>query len=127
MIAKETTHAERRPAIRLGSRAKLHFALATAVSMATLTPTLAQTSPHCMTRILADVPAEEAPEQIKSKSNGDFGPVTQIKVNRKTGRMLYCAENSYCYDSNAFEFTSPCRVKLDKEGGFGNYFTYFTR
>lgn len=84
-------------------------------------------APHCMTRILSDVPAEEAPEQVKSKSNGDFGPVTKIKVNRKSGRMLYCAEGSYCYNSNAFEMTTPCRVKLDKEGEFGDYFVYFTR
>lgn len=83
--------------------------------------------PHCMTRILADVPAEEAPEQVKAKSNGTFGPVTRIKVDKKTGRMFYCAATSYCYDSNAFEITTPCRVKLDKAGGFGDYFFYFTR
>ncbi len=82
---------------------------------------------HCMTRILADVPAEEAPEQVKSKSNGDFGPVTKIKVHKKTGKMLYCADGSYCYNSNAFEITTPCRLKLDKEGEFGDYFIYFTR
>ena len=42
--------------------------------------------------------------------------------------MLYCAENSYCYNSNAFEFTSPCRLKIDKENpGYGTFFTYFTR
>ena len=80
-----------------------------------------------MTRILADVPAQEAPENVKSKSNGDFGPVTKIKINRKTGKMFYCANNSYCYDSNAFQFTSPCRIKLDKEGEYGDFFTYFTR
>ena len=91
-------------------------------------PTFAADAPHCMTRILADVPAEESPEQVKSKSNGEFGPVIKIKVNTKTGRMLYCAQNSYCYNSNAFEFTTPCRIKIDKEGAeFGPYFVYFTR
>ncbi len=85
-------------------------------------------APNCMTRILADVPAEESPEQVKSKSNNEFGPVTKIKVNKTTGRMLYCAGTSYCYNSNAFEFTTPCRIKIDKEGAdFGNYFIYFTR
>ncbi len=127
MIIEEQTRATPKPVIRLDTGAKLRFAMGMVAYIATLTPAASQAAPHCMTRILADVPAEEAPEQIKSKSNGDFGPVTQIKVNRKTGRMLYCAENSYCYNSNAFEFTSPCRLKLDKEGGFGNYFTYFTR
>ncbi len=127
MIATKQARATCRPLIRLDRGGSIGFVMGLAFGVATLTPASAQTAPHCMTRILADVPAEEAPEQIKSKSNGDFGPVTQIKVNRKTGRMLYCAENSYCYNSNAFEFTSPCRLKLDKEGGFGNYFTYFTR
>ena len=127
MITNEQTRGTRRPLIRLGTGATLPVMLAVIAYVATLTPAASQAAPHCMTRILADVPAEEAPEQVKSKSNGDFGPVTQVKVNRKTGRMVYCAENSYCYNSNAFEFTSPCRLKLDKEGGFGNYFTYFTR
>jgi len=90
-------------------------------------PTWSMAAPHCMTRILADVPAEEAPEQVKSKSNGEFGPVTKIKVNKKTGKMIYCAEDTYCYNSNAFELTTPCRVKLDKVGDFGDYFVYFTR
>ena len=85
-------------------------------------------APNCMTRILADVPAEESPEQVKSKSNNEFGPVTKIKVNKATGRMLYCAANSYCYNSNAFEFVTPCRIKIDKEGAdFQNFFIYFTR
>ena len=128
MTTEEQTRGTRPPVNRLEIVAKLCCWMGLVVGLATLTPAAAsQVAPHCMTRILADVPAEEAPEQIKSKSNGDFGPVTQVKVNRTTGRMLYCAQNSYCYNSNAFEFTSPCRLKLDKEGGFGDYFTYFTR
>ncbi len=89
----------------------------------------ARAEQHCMARALADVSAMEAPEEIRSKKNGSFGPVTQIKVNKKTGRMYYCSQNTYCYDSNAFELTTPCRVKLDKEYGFGfsSYFAYFTR
>lgn len=127
MINQGQTGATRRPLFRLDPGAKPRFVIGIVACLTTMTPAGAQAAPHCMTRILADVPAEEAPEQIKSKSNGDFGPVTQIKVNKTTGKMVYCAENSYCYNSNAFEFTSPCRLKLDKEGGFGNYFTYFTR
>lgn len=83
--------------------------------------------PHCMARALADVPAKEAPEELRSKRNGSFGPVTQIKVDRKSGRMYFCGRNTYCYDSNAFELNTPCRVKLDKGYTLGNDFVYFTR
>ncbi len=82
---------------------------------------------HCMTRVLMDVPAEEAPEQMKSKSSGDFGPVVQIKVNKRTGKMLYCAHESYCYNSNAFEMTTPCRIKRDDSMSNGSYYSFFTR
>ncbi len=89
----------------------------------------ARAEQHCMARALSDVPAMEAPEEIRSKKNGSFGPITQIKVSKSTGRMFYCAQNTYCYDSNAFELMTPCRIKLDKEYGFGfsRYFAYFTR
>ena len=89
----------------------------------------ARAEPHCMARALADVPAMEAPEEIRSKKNGSFGPITQIKINKKTGRMYYCAQNTYCYDSNAFTLTTPCRIKLDKGYGFSfsSNFAYFTR
>ena len=82
---------------------------------------------HCMARMITDVPAEEAPEQIKSKSNGDFGPIAQIKVNKKTGKMIYCAKDSYCYSSNAFELITPCRIKRDTSMEDGTFFSFFTR
>ncbi len=89
----------------------------------------ARAEPHCMARALADVAAMEAPEEVRSKKNGSFGPVTQIKIDKKSGRMYYCAKNTYCYDSNAFELVTPCRIKLDKSYGFGfsGNFSYFTR
>ena len=80
-----------------------------------------------MARIVHDAPAEEAPEQVKSKSNGDFGPIDRIKVDRRTGKMKYCAANSYCYDSNAFELTTPCRIKRDLDMSDTKFFVYFTR
>lgn len=80
-----------------------------------------------MARIISDVPAEEAPEQIKSKINGEFGPITKIKVNKQTGKMLFCAENSYCYNSNAFEVVTPCRIKRDLETSDSTFYSYFTR
>jgi hypothetical protein len=82
---------------------------------------------NCMARILVDVPAEEAPEQMKSKSNKEFGPVTQIKVNKKTGKMLFCGHNTYCYNSNAFQLITPCRIKRDESMSDSNFFSFFTR
>ncbi|MCW6511067.1 hypothetical protein [Lichenifustis flavocetrariae] len=84
-------------------------------------------APHCMMRILMDVPAEEAPEQMKSKTNEEFGPITQIKVNRKTGKMTFCGKDTYCYNSNAFQFITPCRIKRDPEMSDGTFFSFFTR
>ena len=83
--------------------------------------------PHCTARILTDVPAEEAPEQMKSKNNKLFGPIAQIKVNKHTGKMTFCGKDSYCYNSNAFEFVTPCRIKRDPDMSDGNFFSFFTR
>lgn len=82
---------------------------------------------HCMARIISDVPAEEAPEQVKSKSNGDFGPIDLIKVNKKTGKMTYCTKDSYCYVSNAFELITPCRIKRDTSVDDASFYMFFTR
>lgn len=92
-------------------------------------PGAARADDHCMARILADVPALEAPEQVKSKGSGTFGPLSEIKVDKRSGRMYYCAVNTYCYDSNAFQLTTPCRFKLDKSFGssFNAFFVYSAR
>ncbi len=84
---------------------------------------------NCMARILADVPALEAPEQVKSKSSGTFGPLSAVKVDKRSGKMFYCSATSYCYDSNAFQLTTPCRFKLDKSFGssFNAFFVYSAR
>ena len=87
----------------------------------------ARADPNCMARILADVPAEEAPEQVKSKQSGMFGPITQVKVERQSGKMFYCAASSYCYGSNAFRIMTSCRLKLDKASSGGNFFIYSAR
>lgn len=90
-------------------------------------PATAVAEPGCMARILSDVPALEAPEQVKSKQSGSFGPLTEIKVEKRSGKMFYCATNTHCYGSNAFQIVTPCRFKLDKEYGFGPYFIYSAR
>ena len=84
---------------------------------------------NCMARVLADVPALEAPEQVKSKTSGTFGPLSAIKVDKRSGKMFYCSATSYCYDSNAFQLTTPCRFKLDKSFGssFNAFFVYSAR
>lgn len=87
----------------------------------------ARAEPNCMTRLLSDAPALEAPEQVKSKQSGVFGPLTQIKIEKKTGKMYYCAANSYCYGSNSFQIVTPCRLKLDKSFNFGPFFLYSAR
>ena len=88
----------------------------------------ARADPNCMARVLADVPAEEAPEQVKSKQSGMFGPINEIKVEKQSGKMFYCAASSYCYGSNAFQITTPCRFKLDKSSsGGGKFFLYSAR
>ncbi|WP_165361517.1 hypothetical protein [Lichenibacterium ramalinae] len=87
----------------------------------------ARAEPNCMTRLLSDAPALEAPEQVKSKQSGVFGPLTQVKIEKKTGKMYYCAANSYCYGSNSFQIVTPCRLKLDKSFNFGPFFLYSAR
>lgn len=97
------------------------------IGLALAAGSAAAAEPHCMARVIADVPAEEAPEQVKSKSNASFGPVTRIKIDKKSGRMTYCAKNSYCYWSNAFEIVSPCRIKREEASNDPTFFLYFTR
>jgi hypothetical protein len=88
---------------------------------------LARADGNCMTRVLSDVPAEEAPEQVKSKQSGVFGPINAVKVDKQSGRMFYCAASSYCYGSNSFQITTPCRFKLDKDSSNGKFFIYTAR
>ncbi len=87
----------------------------------------ARADANCMARVLADVPAEEAPEQVKSKQSGMFGPINEVKVEKQSGKMYYCAASSYCYGSNAFQITTPCRFKLDKTSSGGKFFLYSAR
>ena len=87
----------------------------------------AQAEPNCTARILADVPALEASEQVKSKRSGTFGPITHAKVIKSSGQMYFCAANSYCYGSNSFQIVTPCRLKLDKSASNSEFFQYSAR
>ena len=103
----------------------MRVAIAIAATLLTALPS--QAAEHCMARMLSDAVALEAPEQVRSKSNGDFGPITEMKVNKQSGRMYFCAHDSYCYDSNAFELITPCRIKRDSDMGDSSAYSFFTR
>lgn len=68
---------------------------------------------RCSVSVIRDVGAEEAPDSVMHRGERDFGPITQVRVNKKTGRMTYCAHGSFCYAASAFDFTSPCRLEPD--------------
>lgn len=120
---------ERHKHPHVGTASLVGRGLATLVLIAS--PELARAEADCMARVLADVPALEAPEEVKSRRSGTFGPITEIKVDKSSGKMFYCSGTSYCYDSNAFRITTPCRLKLVEGRGFtrffAHYFTYSAR
>lgn len=105
----------------------LRFMMASLSVFASCCVGSARAEPHCMARVLSDAPALEAPEEVKSKQSGKFGPLTQVKIEKKSGKMFYCAANSYCYGSNSFQIVTPCRFKLDRSFNFGPFFLYSAR
>ena len=104
----------------------MRFVTAAVVSLVLGGPSVAAEA-HCMARMVGDAVALEAPEQVRSKANGNFGPITEIKVRKDSGRMYFCAHETYCYDSNAFELISACRIKRDSDMGDPASFSFFTR
>lgn len=68
---------------------------------------------RCSVRVIKNAGAEEAPESLMRKGQTDYGLITQVRVNKKTGRMTYCAHGSYCYAASALEITSPCTLLPD--------------
>ena len=73
----------------------------------------ATAAPRCDVRVVKNVGAEDDPQYVLTKGSHEFGPVTQMRVDKKTGRMAFCAHGSFCYNSTAFDFTSPCRFTVD--------------
>ena len=69
----------------------------------------AMAADRCMARVVQDVGADEEPASVIHKGGALFGPVTQVKINRKTGRASYCAHGDYCYGSGAMDIAAPCR------------------
>ncbi|MGI3900529.1 MAG: hypothetical protein ACRYGP_28330 [Janthinobacterium lividum] len=84
----------------------MRLALALATLMAA---TPAWAVDRCMARVLRDVGADEEPASVMHKGGHLFGPITQVKIGRKTGRASYCAHGDYCYGSGAMDMAAPCR------------------
>lgn len=71
-------------------------------------PPAAASQHRCMARVVKDVRANEDPASTMRRGTR-WGPVTQLRVNTKTGTTSFCAHGDYCYQSGAFEMISPCR------------------
>lgn len=84
----------------------MRFALALA---ALVVASPAGAADRCMARVVRDVGSDEEPASVMHKGGALFGPVTQVKLNRKTGRASYCAHGDYCYGSGAMDVVTPCR------------------
>ena len=51
----------------------------------------------------------EAPDSVLHRGKL-YGPITQMRVNKKTGRTVYCEHGGYCYSSGSMDIISPCRI-----------------
>ena len=95
-----------------------------AVALISLAAVPASAKPEkCLARVIKDVPAMEDATSILRKGSKDFRQITGVVVNKKTGKMFYCAHGSFCYDSAAIEIVSPCRFfpAEDKEDEAFNF------
>lgn len=86
---------------------KILASLAVVLSASTVPAWAAQ---RCMTRVTRATAAIENPEGV-IRAGSVFGPVTQLRMERKTGRISYCAHGSSCYPSTFLEFTTRCRIE----------------
>jgi uncharacterized protein len=70
---------------------------------------------RCMARVRSDTPAVESPSAILKKGE-EWGPVTQVRVNKKSGEISYCAHGDYCYRASGIElFACIISAKPDSE------------
>ena len=69
---------------------------------------------RCTANVLSDAPAIEDPTAVL-KRGAAWGPVTQVKVNKKTGAMAYCAHGDYCYPATGIE-VSACSIDAKPDG-----------
>ncbi|MBS0521452.1 MAG: hypothetical protein JSR90_22330 [Proteobacteria bacterium] len=64
---------------------------------------------RCMARVVRPTAAVEDPSSVL-RAGEVFGPITQVQVDRRNGKISYCAHGDYCYPSTNLEFMSPCRI-----------------
>lgn len=62
-----------------------------------------------MAKVVKDVGAEESPSSVMKKGRV-WAQITQVRVNKKSGKTTYCAHGDYCYDSSAIDIVTPCRI-----------------
>lgn len=74
---------------------------------------------RCDVRVTRPVAAVEDPDSIMQPGEA-YGPITQVRINRKTGAMIYCAHGSYCYPASALELRAPCRISGKPDPNFGD-------
>src|SRR4051794_9834070 len=81
---------------------------ATSLSLVLLSNTPGRAGQRCLTLVKARTPSVENP--AASLSPGEhWGPVTQVRVNKRNGAMSYCAHGDYCYSASGLEL-SMCIV-----------------
>lgn len=87
------------------SRIVWRYAIVTVVCVLPMTESFAQNGRRCLAIVKARTPATENPNAVLRQGER-WGPVTQVRINKQTGAMSYCARGDYCYKSNNIEVVS---------------------
>lgn len=67
---------------------------------------------RCMAYTFSDdkpMEAKDDPSITGHKAGEQWGPVTQVEVDKKTGEAFYCAHGDYCYPASR-EWVSNCVI-----------------
>ncbi len=64
-------------------------------------------APNCLAKFRADTPAVDNPAGVAHKG-ATYGPITQLRINPKTGAASYCAHGDSCYPAGGLTLTRPC-------------------
>lgn len=86
----------------------------------------AQAAERCMVRANKPTGAIEDPAAVM-KAGTNFGPITQVRINKNSGQVSYCAHGSYCYPSTWLSFVSPCRIPSFSDDTIGDERYYYPR
>jgi uncharacterized protein len=63
---------------------------------------------RCTAKVIANTAAIEDSAGVLKRGEA-WNPVTQVKVDKKTGAMSYCAHGDYCYPATSIEL-SACAI-----------------